>query len=53
MEPFVKKGGQVGADIKIWRNLLEDISEDKLDLSAKNSVNFLKTLESARRKVKK
>lgn len=51
MEPFVKIGGQVGDDIKVWRNLVEDISEDKLDLAAKNSVYFLKKLESVRRNI--
>lgn len=51
MEPFVKKGGQVGADIKIWRDLVEDVSEDKLDLSAKNSVNFLRNLEFERKEI--
>lgn len=51
MEPFVKRGGQVGEDIKIWRNLVEDVSEDKLDLSAKNSVNFLRNLEFERKEI--
>lgn len=51
MEPFVKRGGQVGADIKIWRDLVEDVSEDKLDLSAKNSVNFLRNLEFERKEI--
>lgn len=51
MEPFVKRGGQVENDIKIWRNLVEDISEDKLDLAAKNSVYFLKNLEFTRRNI--
>ncbi len=51
MEPFVKRGGQVGNDIKIWRNLVEDISEDKLGLAAKDSVYFLKKLELIRRSI--
>lgn len=51
MEPFVKRGGQVGADIKIWRNLVKDTSEYKLDLSAKNSVNFLRNLEFERKEI--
>lgn len=40
MEPFVLMGGEVGNDIKIWRNLCPD--ESKLDLDAKNSVAYLR-----------
>ena len=40
MEPFVLMGGEVGSDIKIWRNLCPD--EAKLDLDAKNSVAYLR-----------
>lgn len=42
MEPFVKTGGQVGADIKIWRELEEDTSAARLDADAKESLAFLK-----------
>lgn len=42
MEPFVSKGGQVGKDIKIWRQLLEDGSVEVLDRDAAASVTFLK-----------
>lgn len=51
MEPFVKRGGEVEVDIKIWRDLVEDTSEKQLDIAAKNSVNFLKTLEKMRKKI--
>ncbi len=40
MEPFVLKGGEVGSDIKIWRDLLKD--EAMLDVDAKNSVAYLR-----------
>lgn len=40
MEPFVLKGGEVGNDIKIWRNLCKD--EAMLDIDAKNSVSYLR-----------
>ncbi|MGF0034493.1 sugar phosphate isomerase/epimerase family protein [Bariatricus sp. SGI.154] len=40
MEPFVLMGGEVGNDIKIWRNLCPD--ESKLDQDAKNSVAYLR-----------
>ena len=52
MEPFVKRGGEVEVDIKIWRDLLEDTSEEKLDKAAANSVSFLKALEKMRRQAK-
>lgn len=42
MEPFVLQGGRVGQDIKIWRNLLTDTSEDKLDADAKHSCEFVR-----------
>lgn len=40
MEPFVLMGGEVGSDIKVWRNLCPD--ESKLDQDAKNSVAYLR-----------
>ena len=42
MEPFVLQGGRVGQDIKIWRNLSTDSSEDKLDADAKHSCEFVR-----------
>ena len=42
MEPFVINGGEVGSDIKVWRDLSKGASEEKLDLDAKNSVDFLR-----------
>ena len=44
MEPFVIHGGEVGRDIRIWRDLLEDSSEDRLDRDAAESLRFLKNL---------
>ena len=40
MEPFVLKGGEVGRDIKIWRDLCKD--EDRLDEDARNSAVYLR-----------
>ena len=40
MEPFVKMGGQVGRDIRIWHNMYEDLSEAKLDRDAADAVRF-------------
>jgi len=41
MEPFVLQGGQVGKDIKIWRNMAT-ANERKLDDEAKKSVEFVR-----------
>ena len=40
MEPFVRMGGQVGSDIKIWRDISRGASEEELDADAKRSVEF-------------
>ncbi len=44
MEPFVIKGGQVGQDIRVWRDLLDDVSEERLDRDAAGSVRFLRSV---------
>ncbi len=41
MEPFVIHGGQVGQDIRIWRDLLSDTSDEALDRDAKQALQFL------------
>ena len=41
MEPFVLQGGQVGKDIKVWRDLACG-SETELDEEARNSVAFIR-----------
>ena len=40
MEPFVRRGGQVGADIKIWRDLSNNADEAQLDEDARRSLEF-------------
>lgn len=42
MEPFVLQGGQVGSDIKIWRDISNGASVDDLDEDASNSLRFLR-----------
>lgn len=42
-EPFVKMGGEVGRDIYVWRNLMDDVSEDALDKEAKFILEFAKS----------
>ena len=43
MEPFLKPGGEVGRDIKVYRDLSENASLVKMDAMAKESVHYLKT----------
>ena len=40
MEPFVRMGGKVGEDIKIWRELEPGIGELKMDADAKTALDF-------------
>lgn len=40
MEPFVIPGGTVGRDIRVWRDLVENISEEALDKDAKEALRF-------------
>ena len=42
MEPFIKSGGTIGSDIKVWRDLSEGASVDQLDQDAKNSAAYLR-----------
>ena len=42
MEPFVRMGGQIGADIKVWRDLSGGATDDQLDAMAAESVKFLR-----------
>lgn len=42
MEPFVMKGGTIGKEIKVWRDLVDDFSEERLDEDAKGSLNFVR-----------
>jgi D-psicose/D-tagatose/L-ribulose 3-epimerase len=42
MEPFVLEGGQVGRDIKVWRDLSSNASPERMDKDIKESLEFLK-----------
>jgi len=42
MEPFVKAGGQVGKDIKVWRDLSNGANPEAMDRNIKESLQFLK-----------
>lgn len=43
-EPFVLMGGEVGSSIKVWRNLVDDCSEQSLDREAKFLLDFEKDM---------
>lgn len=42
MEPFVKMGGRVGEDIKVWRDLSCGAGAEKMDSDIKASLDFLR-----------
>lgn len=42
MEPFVRRGGTVGSDIKIWRELEKNTDTESLDKDAHESLEFIK-----------
>lgn len=42
MEPFVRTGGIVGSDIKVWRDLSDNADDAKLDADIKEALQFLK-----------
>ncbi|WP_316569177.1 sugar phosphate isomerase/epimerase family protein [Neobacillus sp. YIM B06451] len=42
MEPFVRPGGIVGSDIKVWRDLSNNADEAKLDQDIQESLQFVK-----------
>ena len=44
MEPFVIKGGPVGKDINMWRNLLPDISKENISRELEKGLGFIKEI---------
>ena len=42
MEPFVMKGGTIGSQIRVWRDMVPDISEEALDRDARGAVEFVR-----------
>ncbi len=42
MEPFLLKGGEVGRDVRVWRDLSDNATQEKMDEYLKASVKFLK-----------
>lgn len=43
-EPFVVMGGEVGRDIHVYRNLIDDVSESRLDAEAAHILQFEKSM---------
>lgn len=43
MEPFMQSGGQVGKDIKVWRDLTGNASPEEMDRQIAESLKFLHT----------
>ncbi|MDF2876946.1 MAG: sugar phosphate isomerase/epimerase [Clostridia bacterium] len=43
MEPFLLQGGQVGKDIKVWRDLSGGVDEAEMDRYIKESLRFLRS----------
>lgn len=44
MEPFVKTGGEVGRDIKVWRDLSDGADNDQMDADIKGALKFIKNV---------
>jgi D-psicose/D-tagatose/L-ribulose 3-epimerase len=42
MEPFVRMGGSVGRDIKVWRDLSGNADERAMDRAAADAVSFIR-----------
>lgn len=42
MEPFIKMGGEVGRDIKVWRDISKNASVDEMERLAAASVKMLR-----------
>ena len=43
MEPFVKMGGQVGNDIKVWRDMSNNANPAKMDEDISQSLKYIKS----------
>lgn len=43
-EPFLMIGDEVGYDIRVWRNILENPTEERLDSEAKFLIDFTKKM---------
>lgn len=44
MEPFVRPGGKVGLDIRVWRDLSNQAEESDLDKEIKDSLEYIRSV---------
>jgi len=42
MEPFTRMGGDVGCDIRVWRDLSGNAGEERMDADAKVALEFIR-----------
>lgn len=42
MEPFVMRGGTIGREIKVWRDMVPNLSEGALDKDAKAALQYVR-----------
>ena len=42
MEPFVMAGGTIGNEIRVWRDIIPNTTEEQLDKDAAGAVAFLR-----------
>lgn len=50
MEPFVRMGGTVGSNIRVWRDISCSADENKLDMDARDALNFSRYMLENRNK---
>lgn len=43
MEPFIKMGGEVGRDIKVWRDISKGAANEEMDYMVKESIAMLRS----------
>lgn len=41
MEPFIKMGGEVGRDIKVWRDISKGASQEEMEGLAADAIHML------------
>lgn len=42
MEPFIKMGGEIGRDIKVWRDISKNATMDQMEVQVQQSINMLR-----------
>ena len=44
LEPFIVPNGEVAQNTYLWRDIVEDFSQDKMDVLARASLNYIRSL---------